>query len=746
MSPTLGLWLAALLVLLAGAAVLVASAALLARWLRSGVGRRTLWQAATLALAGLLLAELSGVGAGAADWLRHRPSPPSEPIDVPAAAAPAPPATDFPAEGPIGSRPPALSPTLALPDGTPPAPPPPSAVWWPGVLWLAGALAVAGRVALARGLLLAFRRRHRPVADEGLTALVPRVAERLGLRRRVVLLEADGLVGPVAFGILRPTVAVPARFAATFTPAQQEVILAHELTHLAAGDPAWHLFAEVVTAALWWHPLAWWARHQLHTASELAADEASALVADGPAVLARCLVELGGRLAGAPSAGWVRMAGSGFRSGLGRRVERLVRLDGRAWRPPGRVRRGLFLTFAATAFLAAAVLTTAWARARALPEGDEPMRPAWRRSLAGVVLVAALGSGSDAGRTGEPPQVPPARDGQTIRREPVPGTQTERSLVEFRDGGTVEEPARDAPADKIQKLRQELDRVLKEYRELQDQADKATRRKAQLEPVVVPSAPDLKKLNEQLETLKAQAADLEKKKADLEAQIRTLEQKQEEATTHIKVFRLKNRDPEETRAVLEALLAHQMVQAAPAEGEGRGGFAPGGGPGGMRPSGAAGFGMPGGGGFGGRGFPVGERGRRGGFVGGGFGGGFPGGPPRSWRLAADQRTRCLIVRGTEQDIRTVSELLALFDVADDGAVPRLKNYRIFRLRYANANEVAQLVNALEIAAFVVPAPQARMVIVSGPESALKELGEVIEAVDVEGKPVPGGTSDLFRKP
>jgi beta-lactamase regulating signal transducer with metallopeptidase domain len=735
-TPTLGFWLDMLLVLAAGTAVLVLLAALPARWARGGAGRRTLWQAATLALAGLLLAELTGAGMGAADWLRHRPDTQSERVDSPDASAPSPPAAALPPEAPVVSRPPAGAPPVDPPEATPAASTPAPAVWWPAVLWLPGAVAVIGRVALARGLLLAFRRRHRPVVDDGLMALVSRGAGRVGLRRRVTVLEGNRLVGPVAFGILRPTVAVPAQFGATFTPAQQEVILAHELTHLAAGDPAWHLLAELVTAALWWHPLAWWARYQLHTASELAADEASALVDDGPAELARCLVELGGRLAGAPSAGWVRMAGNGFRSGLGRRVERLVRLDGRAWRPPSRVRGGLILAVAAVALLAAAVVSTAWARARALPEGDEPMRPVWRRSLAGVVLVAALGSGGDAGRTGEPPQAPPTRDGQTIRREPVPGTQTDRYLVEFRDGGTVDEPSRDATADKMQKLRQQLGEAINEYRSLRDQADKVNREKAKVEPLAVPSAPALKKLNDQLEALKAQATELARKRADLEDEIRALEQNATEQTSHIKVFRLKNVDPEETRAVLEALLSRQRDQAGPS-GEKRGGGPPSGGtrPGSMmRPSGSAGPPRSGpGGGL----DDIGAGGR----------GGGPGDDPvRSWRLAADRRARCLIARGTEQDLRIIGDLVTLLDVSDGGTVPRFKNYRVFRLRHANANAVAQFVNALDIAALVVPAPQARMVLVSGSESALKELGEVIEAVDVEGKPVPGGKEDLFGKP
>jgi Zn-dependent protease with chaperone function len=746
--PTLAFWLEALLVLLIGGAVLVGLAAVPARWTASGVARRTLWQAATLGLAALFVTEVAGLGGGLAGFLHSSPATlqeseagvtddrgPAEPTLLPPTVE----ANPLPAPAPPGTSP-AVGPTAPVVVE--------SAVWWPGVLWLAGTVLVLGRVAVGRGLLFIFRRRHRPVSDPAVAERVRRVAERLGLRRRVLVLEADALLGPVAFGIVRPTVALPGRFATTFTPAQQEVILAHELTHLAAGDPAWHLFAELVTAVLWWHPLVWWARHQLRTASELAADEASVVVADGPAVLARCLVELAGVLAEGRSPGWVRMAGSGFRSSLGRRVERLVRLDGRAWRPPSRVRAWLTLALAPAALLAAAVLSTAWARARAFPEGDVPMRHGWQRSLAAAVLVAALGSDTNTRATADPPAAPPAKDQETIRLERVPGSALQRYGVAFRAAEDPEGSPKEEPAAKLRQLRQDWADLIKLETALRAKQEAVQKANADFLAVASDGAKDtLKKLAAELDELKAKAAELEKKKAELEVQIQTAEAKATEASTHLKVFRLTHRDPEEMCTVLEALLARQPHQAAEAGPSGVMGGPSGGGPGAFPGAGGTGFG-------GGRGSRMGSTGvPGGGFPGGGnpFGGmamgGFGrGGPQRSWRLAADQRTHCLIVRGTEQDIRTAGELLAMLDVSDDKPIPPLKNYRVFRLRYADPNEVTQLVMRLGINAVMVPAPTAHMVVVSGPEAAMKEIGEVLEAVDVEAKTAPEKKSkDFFQQ-
>ncbi len=74
--------------------------------------------------------------------------------------------------------------------------------------------------------------------------IIGELASRIGVRRSVRVLAVEGIPAPVAFGTLRPAVLVPADFAERFSRSQQQVILAHELAHLAAGDPAWLLVSE----------------------------------------------------------------------------------------------------------------------------------------------------------------------------------------------------------------------------------------------------------------------------------------------------------------------------------------------------------------------------------------------------------------------------------------------------------------------------------------------------------------------
>ncbi len=267
--------------------------------------------------------------------------------------------------------------------------------WWPSLLWAMGAAMVGARFARSRVLLAVFRRRQAPVREEALCRRVGALARRQGIRRPVVVLETPDLAAPVAFGTFRPTLGLPSGFRRDFEPRQQEAIIAHELAHLAACDPAWQLVADLVCTVLWWHPLCWWSRRRLRAASEAAADEASLLVPDGPDLLASSLLVLGQRLVGTPERlGWLSAGGSGFRSGLGRRVERLLHLSDRSRRPPGRASLAAAKTALPVALVIVALLSTAWAHPRAsLAEGGTTMnvwKTSWRRSLAAAAVAAVL--------------------------------------------------------------------------------------------------------------------------------------------------------------------------------------------------------------------------------------------------------------------------------------------------------------------------------------------------------------------
>jgi beta-lactamase regulating signal transducer with metallopeptidase domain len=296
------------------------------------------------------------------------------------------------------------------------------AVLWLCLIWAAGATLAGARVCLAQCLCLIFQFRRRPVAEPALVERVQALAQSLGIRRPVRVMESKRLAGPVAFGLIRPTVGLPPGFTQRFDAAQQNAVLAHELAHLAAHDPFWCLLADMAAVLLWWHPGVWWLRRQLHLASEMAADEASLLVADGPRILAKCLVELGARLTRPLPLGQLRV--SGFRSHLGRRVQRLVHLEGRAWSPLPRLGAALVRILGPMAMTAIVVLCTAWAAPQALMKGDsmKTMQQNWKRSLATIALLAAFNSPEATVAVDQPdkPPAPPAPAPEVAPATPAP--------------------------------------------------------------------------------------------------------------------------------------------------------------------------------------------------------------------------------------------------------------------------------------------------------------------------------------
>jgi hypothetical protein len=267
---------------------------------------------------------------------------------------------------------------------------------WPAFIWCLVAVAVAAYVLAGQVLLRMFCAKCGAVHDSDLLRRVRKLARRLGLSAPVRVVESPRLATPVAFGTLRPTIALPAGFAGEFEADEQEAMLVHELAHLAAGDPAWQQVVHLLCAVLWWQPAVWLLRRRLRVVCETAADEASLAVPEGPQHLAACLVAMGRRLTDGPRLGWISMTGDGYRSILGRRVMRLLKLEPRTWRAPRRARAALAKSLIVILLIVTMVFCTAWVRPRAaLAQGDSTMtqlKVTWSRSLAAAALAVVVGS------------------------------------------------------------------------------------------------------------------------------------------------------------------------------------------------------------------------------------------------------------------------------------------------------------------------------------------------------------------
>lgn len=426
-----------------GSFVVIASAALFSGFCRAPAARRDAWLSAFLGLALLLIVEWTNAVTRGTQWLVrfHGSDPttspavlfpprssPSRPADSPASeniarrsagvasasetsAAPAAPI-------PVAQLPPQAPSTPAAVMTTPPARSIPqipaytldaveemSPTFYAGVTWIVVSICLLIR-AFASRLIVWRNLRIQRVSDPGLNATVTDVARRVGLEKRIHIAEHKRLSGPVAFGLLRPWVGLPPDFQTRYTPAQQQVILVHELAHLRHRDPFWRLFADVIAAALWWNPLVWWARRKLVFASEISADEASSCLDRGPAILAECLVALGHRVAERRQPG-LCFGGNGFRSDLAKRVEELLNLASQSRQLLSRKSLGFWKGIGPVVVLLTAFQTAAWNQSVTEDKKMMNLRNIWQQGLAALSIAATVSTGpvTTAQTAASPPEL-----------------------------------------------------------------------------------------------------------------------------------------------------------------------------------------------------------------------------------------------------------------------------------------------------------------------------------------------------
>lgn len=136
----------------------------------------------------------------------------------------------------------------------------PDPVGWAGLivtLWLVGGLAF-----LALQFVRHARFRARLLQDHW-------VVERV---RGVHVVLSPAAPGPLAFGVWRRYVVLPADLDERYDAEERALALAHELGHHARGDIAANWAALVVLAIHWWNPIAWAAHRAFRADQELAND------------------------------------------------------------------------------------------------------------------------------------------------------------------------------------------------------------------------------------------------------------------------------------------------------------------------------------------------------------------------------------------------------------------------------------------------------------------------------------------
>jgi hypothetical protein len=205
-----------------------------------------------------------------------------------------------------------------------------------------------------------------------------------------------------------------------------------------------------------------------------------------------------------------------------------------------------------------------------------------------------------------------------------------------------------------------------------------------------------------------------------------------------KVFRLTYCDPSEIEQVLQTLLDPNDPPMALA---GMPGIPPGVGVPGT-PA-APGVGMLGIGGVGG----AGQLGAVGFSGAGAVGFGGIGGTP-AYQVSVDARTRSLIVRASDNNLRLTADLISVLDLPKSKPMPEVKTLKALPLKHADAEEIMNTLQMAGVEARMVALGEAKMLVVAGSEDAMKEAAELVKELDVPAPPEqkPEEQRKLFGDP
>ena len=157
---------------------------------------------------------------------------------------------------------------------------------------------------------------------------VNQLAEQMGVKKYIPLLESARIEIPMVIGHLKPVILFPMGMISGLTPDQVEAIVAHELAHIHRRDYLVNVLLSSLEIFFFYHPIYWWISQRVADERELCCDDKAVEVTGNPRGYAEALVEME-TLLHKPS---FAMAFQGRKNHLLARIKRICLGEGQAHR------------------------------------------------------------------------------------------------------------------------------------------------------------------------------------------------------------------------------------------------------------------------------------------------------------------------------------------------------------------------------------------------------------------------------
>ena len=163
---------------------------------------------------------------------------------------------------------------------------------WLDALWMFGVLVLSART--VGGWLIVQRLRSTATQQipPALAASFARLSRRIGVHGRVALRLSTRIAGPLAIGMMRSLILLPASALTTLSADQLEAVLVHELAHIRRADYLWNILQTMIETLFFFHPAVWWVGSSLRQQRELCCDDIAIASCADPLTYATALLLL----------------------------------------------------------------------------------------------------------------------------------------------------------------------------------------------------------------------------------------------------------------------------------------------------------------------------------------------------------------------------------------------------------------------------------------------------------------------